>query len=231
MGGRRCRGFSLLELALVLLVGGVILFMFSGFAANALESGGSKLMGERLQGMSGKILAFAQRHYRLPCPDTTGDGNENCAAGSSLRGAVPYKTLALDQPFMGRKGSQVIYAIAADLGQTHNVDTPSWRMDVVDRRDMCDFMSGRLKRAPTTADLAVVDAGAAACANASVTNPAFLLVDSGSADLDGVNGLFDGFNGQTGNNCYHAPAMPRSGSYDDSVQVFGMAGLIGSLCQ
>lgn len=229
-----CGGFSLIELAIVLLITGVMLALFSGYAVNAIKSGSNQIASDRLAGLSNILLAFAQDNYRLPCPDTNNDGVEDCTGASTtspLRGAVPFRTLLLEQPFIGRKGGEVVYAVAADLWNTHDIDTPSWRMSVEDRRDMCDFMAGLIRRAPTTADLAVADPGVTNCAAASLTNPAFLLVDSGSGDLDGVNGLFDGLNGVTANNCFNAPVTPNSNTYDDTVQVFGMAHLLGSLCQ
>ena len=225
-----CRGFNLIELSIVLLVAGLILTLFSGFAVNTITSTNNELTGQRFSALSNKLLVFAQSNFRLPCPDTNNNGIENCAVNTVLRGSIPYKTLNLEQPFIGRRGGEVLYALSKNLGVLHNTDTPSWHMDIIERRDMCDFLATLVQRAPTTDDLAVVDRGVNNCSAVSLTNPAFVLVDSGNNDLDGNNGLFDGLNGVTSNNCFNATLTPTSSTYDDKVQALGMPQLIGSLC-
>lgn len=226
-----CYGFNLIELAIVLFVAGLMLTLFNGFAVNAITNTNNQLASDRLSALSNKLLIFAQNNYRLPCPDTSNNGLENCTTNVTLRGNIPYKTLNLEQPYIGSKGGEVIYALAANLGITHNLDQPSWQMNITERRDMCDFIATLALRVATVDDLAVADPGITSCSATTLTNPAFVLSDSGNSDLDGNNGLFDGLNGVTSNNCFNSPLTPISSNYDDSVQAVGMHQLIGGLCQ
>jgi len=216
----------LVELSLVLLVSGVLLSMFSGYASQAMQSGSSQRGVKRMQQLSGRIADFALTHARLPCPDSDGDGVEDCAAGTPLRGAVPYKTLALQQPFTTGTEGQVAYAIAADLGIAANPDNPAWRLDVKGAQDFCLTLSNRNSQwqTPSTTGLAVRDAGASSCnSSTDLSNPAFVLVDSGS------DGTFDGVNGS--GTCFNSPTKANSQNYDDRVLAVGMPFLIGRICQ
>lgn len=96
------RGFSLLEVSVVLVVAGLMSWAaFSGYetvsAQQEIERGRAE--AHQLQSV---IRAFALRHGRLPCPDAAGTGYEsltsgNCASGTQV-GWFPYTSAGLPIP-------------------------------------------------------------------------------------------------------------------------------------
>ena len=55
------------------------------------------------------LSGFVFSHFRLPCPDTSDDGYENCD-DASKRGRLPYKTLGLVSPLTNEYGGHLLYA-------------------------------------------------------------------------------------------------------------------------
>ena len=96
------RGFSLLEVSVVLVVAGLMSWAaFSGYetvsAQQEIERGRAE--AQQLQSV---LRTFALRHGRLPCPDVAGNGYESltaeaCPAGVQL-GWFPYVSVGLAIP-------------------------------------------------------------------------------------------------------------------------------------
>lgn len=89
------RGFSLLEMAMVMVVlsmsiMGVILPLSVQYENAALKS--TKNAQDEAQEA---LLGYAVSQGRLPCPDTTGDGQEDCPGAAVQIGLCPYATLAI----------------------------------------------------------------------------------------------------------------------------------------
>lgn len=57
-----------------------------------------------------EVAGFASANLRLPCPDTDGDGNEDCGAGASS-GMLPYLTMGLRADAATRGLPQVKYSV------------------------------------------------------------------------------------------------------------------------
>ena len=121
MWARRQRGWSMVELGVVLMV-----FGYLGTAYLNALSGTEKLreeMGEAsaLSAAEQQIRAFALRAKRLPCPDVTGAGWEdsNCAASGAQVGRLPYNTLQMEEPVL-QGGGAIRYGVwreaTSDLG-------------------------------------------------------------------------------------------------------------------
>jgi len=96
---RRQGGFSLLELALVMVV--LSLLIGSGVVAFKRYQGQTRIAADRASVVASEktLLAYLQRMHRLPCPDQPDsngvyDGIENICNGSF--GQLPYRTLGLD---------------------------------------------------------------------------------------------------------------------------------------
>ena len=96
------RGFSLLEVSVVLVVAGLMSWAaFSGYetvsAQQEIERGRAE--AHQLQSV---IRAFALRHGRLPCPDAAGTGYESLSSGSCTSGTqvgwFPYTSAGLPTP-------------------------------------------------------------------------------------------------------------------------------------
>lgn len=91
-------GFTALPVLLALSV-----VVISGVIAAALIAGQDQLVQREQQQRDTErveqaLMGFVMRESRLPCPDTTNNGQENCpsqSAPSQRVGAVPYRTLGL----------------------------------------------------------------------------------------------------------------------------------------
>ncbi len=106
-------GFSLVEMAIVLTIVGVLLAgllpTLSSQVAQQRRNETQKYMGE----VRDALLGFAVTNGRLPCPDTNNDGaaEATCTAATpnSQYGTLPYKDLAVTDK--DAYGKVLIYAV------------------------------------------------------------------------------------------------------------------------
>lgn len=245
------RGFSLLELALVLVV--MALIGAAGMGLSTSLSGRSDHAERALQQqLTQAVIGFAQRNHRLPCADVNGDGFEDCT-GSAFMGGVPFRTLEKD--IGGAPNSELarsfIYGVYrqpatpvegdADLAvlkeRTFNaIGELGYRA----RNDLVMGLANALKAEPDAARLSVAGAGSdgkrAACATPS-TPVAFVLVYSARHDADRASPTsdFDGANNALrwsaggGVSCVENPALGRMNHYDDTVVAVSFTELLGYL--
>jgi prepilin-type N-terminal cleavage/methylation domain-containing protein len=101
----RARGFSLVELSIVVLVIGIVLTMGIGAWTANLENQAHAATAQRQAAIKEALTGYLRRNNRLPCPDsdfTAPDGVENrttagdpTTACSAAFGIIPYTTLSL----------------------------------------------------------------------------------------------------------------------------------------
>lgn len=101
----RARGFSLVELSIVVLVIGIVLTMGIGAWTANLENQAHASTAQRQATVKEALTGYLRRNSRLPCPDTdfaAPDGIENRAtagdpttACTAAFGVLPYVTLGL----------------------------------------------------------------------------------------------------------------------------------------
>lgn len=122
----RQRGFSLVELSIVLLALGVLGWAVAGSYGNAgtvRDRDGAVQTAETLREA---LRAFALRNGRLPCPDSAGAGWEGDASGACIDGVeagwLPYRTLGLDVPQDALRAAYGVYRNKAATGATR-----TWR--------------------------------------------------------------------------------------------------------
>lgn len=93
------RGFSLVELAVVLVIIGLLLGGMLMPLASQMERERREETQATLEAIREALIGYALINKRLPCPDTNGDGldNDTCpSAASQMRvGALPYASLGV----------------------------------------------------------------------------------------------------------------------------------------
>lgn len=108
----RVQGFSLVEMAMVLLVVGLLAALFLPATNTLMDNNRRKDTRTKLESLESAITRFVMTHQRLPCPadgalppTDTDYGREsaassaagNCIANELLNGVVPWRTLAVPQ--------------------------------------------------------------------------------------------------------------------------------------
>ena len=95
-----CRGFTLIEVAIVLLIMGFLLGALMTPMGAQRESNNIKQAKKEINTIQEAIYGFAIANGRMPCPAQPGSGAENPAGGgicnNNSRGFVPSASLGLD---------------------------------------------------------------------------------------------------------------------------------------
>ncbi len=91
----RMSGFSLIEMAVVLVIIGVLLGSLLMPLSVQMEVQRRDSTTETVKEVGDALLGFVIVHRRLPCPDSDGDGFENGPACSNAEGEVPWATLGV----------------------------------------------------------------------------------------------------------------------------------------
>lgn len=86
------RGYTLIELALSLVVIGVITVVVWRFGSSAGQRIDQMEAPQTLIAADQALVGFIAAHHRLPCPDTSGNGTEDCTASV---GRLPVVALGL----------------------------------------------------------------------------------------------------------------------------------------
>jgi len=92
---KKLNGFTLIEMAIVLLILGILLG--SVLVPLSVQMLNQKIKETRatLSHVRDAIIGFAVINKRLPCPDTSGNGEENGPNCNDVEGAVPWSTLGV----------------------------------------------------------------------------------------------------------------------------------------
>ena len=205
---RDSRGFSLIEIAIVMVIIGV------------LAGGGVSLLGlltqrkartetiDYLKQAQAALISFADINGRLPWADTSGDGVEDSAASA---GNLPYQTLRLSPTDPYKRTLR--YEINASLGTNLTAS--------------CGALRSGLTGGPD-----VVDAD-----GATASFPiAAILVSAGTMDADSDGNVFDDINtgAHQGDNRDGNPNYirhPSVDNFDDLVVYVGENELYGKICE
>lgn len=236
---RRLKGFSLVELSVVLVLIGAMLLaipavtpLFKKAFLSTAELDSLKLAEQSLKG-------FLLANNRLPCPDSDNDGDENCAAGVAS-GLLPFRALGLSTPVKNQYGLDIAYAIY----RNPNLALPSLDADLaaatldrfspllpegevtgrVNGLDFCWALRTAASTVPTQLRSYVGPAGIP-------LNQAYILVNPGLANVDNTvpaNLFFDGSN-SVGSLGFELPSRVQDLTYDDTVKSVGFNELSGEL--
>jgi len=182
---RKPHGFTLLELAVVLVVIGLLagggLIMVNALLAQEKRDENAEYMEEVRQA----LLAYAQANSvvlgqaRLPLADKNGDGvsETNTADPANLKGDIPYKTLGV-KPY-DAWGRRLAYEVNAGLVTINTTTTCNTLRGVINGTASLDSWKPKVWDS---------DAGA------SPANPfavGVIAVSAGSRNADGSGGVYD----------------------------------------
>ncbi|MFT4746019.1 MAG: prepilin-type N-terminal cleavage/methylation domain-containing protein [Congregibacter sp.] len=219
-------GFSLIELSIVLVVmGGISLFLAKMFPQIStlldLEANDTSITMS-----SDALLGFVVANHRLPCPDDNNDGVENCAT-SVQTGNLPYRTLGFSRPVSNANGQLIHYAVhrnspVRDLATdtlTDHYEPLLPNGEVSSQLNGLDFCYALRESTKSAFSPATPFIGS--------MNSAFILVDPGTENADGIGSLFDGINA-TGLG-FELTIRKNELSYDDRVYSMGFTELAGRL--
>lgn len=238
LSGAAQRGFSLVELSIVLLVVSVLTWAVSGAYGNGnalIERDRATQTAETLRQA---LRAFALRNARLPCPDPVGTGWEsNCAGDSVESGWLPYASLGLEQPDDSLHARYGVYRNAtanADLAVA--ADRTGDLPGSPNYRNTRDLIAGLVNASiaetvprATYLHLTGNDGtdGPVDCTANVRSTPAFFVVIP-LRDREGSGNRFEAPNG-AGSICTWSPGTPMSSLRDDVVVAESLASLTGWL--
>lgn len=239
----RQRGFSFVELAIVLAVVGLMTWAVTSAYANSTvlrDRTRAQALGESLRDA---LRAFALVQRRLPCPDTNGNGWEGDATGACApvdhAGAFPYRSLGLALPqeryfaaYLVYRRASAVAANDADLvvrqERTGNVAGDPGFQNV---RDLIAALNNAVNDplSPARARLTGNDGadGAVDCASNVRSHPSFALVlplearSAGGSRFETPHGV--------GIACAWAPDTGATSARDDVVITEPLGALAGWL--
>ncbi|MFH0729042.1 MAG: type II secretion system protein [Pseudomonadota bacterium] len=202
---KNSRGFSLIEIAIVMVVIGLLTGGGISILRVMTERKARNENLEYLQQAKEAILSFADINGRLPRPDTNNDGREDACANPDCVGFLPFINLniAPNDAYQRR----VKYEIS---NNPENLRT--------DRANTCSTLKA-WNPASASRPLLVDIGSATSFAVAAV------LISGGPMDADGAGGVFDVIAGAAGgNNITGVPRYIRStptNTFDDGVVFIG----------
>lgn len=149
----RAQGFSLVEMAMVLLVVGVLAALFLPATNTMMDNNRRKETRTKLESLESAITRFVMTNQRLPCPADGAQGVSNANSGLELRdpgppatctamstGIVPWRTLGVPvDSATDAWGNLITYRVWArtDTGNGSTINT-SLAMDGGMNMSLCD---------------------------------------------------------------------------------------------
>jgi len=233
---RAARGFTLLELLLVIVIVGVLLGALLGPLATRIEVQQVRDQQRTMEDVRDVLLGYAQAAGRLPCADTDGDGLENDTPSCQSVGELPYATLGVTPT--DRWGRRYRYAVApaATVAALTGQPAPNAGLDLSDAGNVT--LSERLEdkslsTITTTGAAVVVSLGSNGFGGTDL-NGNVLAAPTGADELENVDGdttFVTRIRTPGGPGCDDTSGAAPLCEFDDMVTLVPMTLLLGRLVQ
>jgi len=201
------KGFTLIEMAVVLVIVGIIISIVATVLPSLIKSSKIKKARSILEQVDYAIQGYVAANGRLPFADKGNSGEEDSETPTYF-GNLPFLTLGLSSGD-DAWGNRLKYGVNKDLTTTN---------------------AGNLGVALNTAcsDNPVSPDKLHVNINGTLTHMVYVIVSGGSKDEDGAGGLFDGLN-RFDDAIFDDPnRIIESGTYDDLMIVKACTVLAGS---
>jgi prepilin-type N-terminal cleavage/methylation domain-containing protein len=217
-------GFTLIEMAIVVVIVGVVISIVSTVLPSLIQSSKIKKAQAILERVDYILQGYVTANGRLPCPDSNSDGIEDRTSGStpptddtcsSYIGTLPYVTLGIGSG-VDNWQNPIRYGVYEDLIRTSQ--------------------TGLCAPAPCALCLAdfAINPNSAWVKTSDGTNDttvAYVIASGGPKDLDTAGGFFDGRNATApATGTFESPNMIVGPTYDDLVRSSALTFLQGRLC-
>lgn len=212
-------GFSLWELSIVMLIMIGLFVALVNVMPYIVKRENVEVDKSILVKMDNQLLGFIATYNRLPCPDSNNNGLEDC---TSSTGAIPYKTLGLNEDYAGVGSIPVQYAVfrnsgtMSDLANITNLFNPTdshgtiTTLNNINGLDFCTAIAnGKASTFSSTFAHVVLPDG-------TTKAVPYVIVTAGLANLDGGATAFDGKN-STAALDFESANKEHTADYDDSV--------------
>ena len=219
-------GFTLIEMAIVVMIIGVIISIVSTVLPSLVRTSKIKKAQATLEKVDYALQGYIFANGQVPCPDTDipPDGVENRVTGtnsptddtcSAYVGTLPFATLGLSS---GTDAWQnpIRYGVYEGLVRTTQSNLCS---QLPCAPCLADFVSN-----PTSAWLSTSD-------GSTVINAGYALASGGAKDMDGDSDFFDGRNASAPTTAqFESPNKIIDPGYDDILRTGDLTYLQGRLC-
>ncbi len=211
--GSRRAGFTLIEMAIVIVVVGIIISIIASVLPSLIASSKIKQARAQLEKADYALQGYSIANLRLPFADNNGDGLEDAGV---FTGILPYRTLGLSSG-TDVWGNFIRYAVYGVASGANNLT-----QNFADAHAFCAAITNASTAAFNAAIVHTTTAspcGGATGTNAS--NQAYTLASGGLKDMDGANGYYDGCNSAAGTG-FNIPGKIQDTTYDDLVHAYSL---------
>lgn len=215
------KGFTLIEMAIVMVVAGMVISIMLTVLPTMLKTGKIKESRAKLAKYDYSLQGYAMANFSLPWADADGNGT---ADNGTYTGTLPYLTLGLTKG-TDVWGNLVKYTVYGAAGNPYTLTQTTDKAT----------LSAALSEIPKTANFSTAVAyitSSDTCAGANSSNSsnvAYVIASGGPKDLDGNNGFFDLCNGSAGAG-YNEDEKIQADNYDDLVKSMGALELLQKTC-